>query len=233
MLLLVTMNSHSLTSPPRTSSPPRLYNCLRVRFPIFLPPLSLHPCARPVQPHLILAHLYIPSYPYRFLSQWLSLLLQSLPQEAQDLLPLPLDKAPLPLNANTERCSRMVPVKSGPRASKRPSWKVRAVIAPLVFPSAVPRSDLDVSSPVSGLRQYWESPWATYSRGRSRWRNQFLVDYLKEAGIERSKKQVASHIQVLRNMWKGEKGMSRTSDSSFGVFHLWCFFFSFANQNIN
>ncbi|KAH9996908.1 hypothetical protein BJV77DRAFT_941957, partial [Russula vinacea] len=58
---------------------------------------------------------------------------------------------------------------------------------------------------VDGLRQYWESPWATYSRGRSRWRNQFLVDYLKEAGIERSKKQVASHIQVLRNMWKGEK----------------------------
>jgi TEA/ATTS domain len=65
--------------------------------------------------------------------------------------------------------------------------------------------------PVSGLRQYWESPWATYSRGRSRWRNQFLVDYLKEAGIERSKKQVASHIQVLRNMWKGEKGMSHPS----------------------
>jgi len=60
-------------------------------------------------------------------------------------------------------------------------------------------------SATSGLRQYWESPWATYSRGRSRWRNQFLVDYLKEAGIERSKKQVASHIQVLRNMWKGEK----------------------------
>lgn len=58
---------------------------------------------------------------------------------------------------------------------------------------------------VDGLRQYWESPWATYSRGRSRWRNQFLVDYLKDQGIERSKKQVASHIQVLRNMWKGEK----------------------------
>jgi hypothetical protein len=58
---------------------------------------------------------------------------------------------------------------------------------------------------VNGLRQYWESPWATYSRGRSRWRNQFLVDYLKDQGIERSKKQVASHIQVLRNMWKGEK----------------------------
>ncbi|KII88561.1 hypothetical protein PLICRDRAFT_41750 [Plicaturopsis crispa FD-325 SS-3] len=57
---------------------------------------------------------------------------------------------------------------------------------------------------VKGLREYWESPWATYSRGRSRWRNQFLVDYLKKAGIERSKKQVASHIQVLRNMWKGE-----------------------------
>ncbi|KAG6854310.1 hypothetical protein C0991_008205 [Blastosporella zonata] len=59
---------------------------------------------------------------------------------------------------------------------------------------------------VQGLREYWDSPWATYSqsRGRSRWRNQFLVDYLLKAGIDRSKKQVASHIQVLRNMWKGE-----------------------------
>ncbi|KAI0046094.1 hypothetical protein FA95DRAFT_1417045 [Auriscalpium vulgare] len=57
---------------------------------------------------------------------------------------------------------------------------------------------------VEGLREYWESPWATYSRGRSRWRNQFLVDHLGKAGIARSKKQVASHIQVLRNMWKGE-----------------------------
>ncbi|KAF8350738.1 hypothetical protein F5887DRAFT_315818 [Amanita rubescens] len=59
---------------------------------------------------------------------------------------------------------------------------------------------------VEGLRKYWESPYATssQSRGRSRWRNQFLVDYLKSAGVERSKKQVASHIQVLRNMWKGE-----------------------------
>ncbi|KAG7452550.1 uncharacterized protein BT62DRAFT_925107 [Guyanagaster necrorhizus] len=58
---------------------------------------------------------------------------------------------------------------------------------------------------VEGLRQYWQSPWATYSRGRSRWRNQFLVDYLQRAGITRTKKQVASHIQVLRNMWKGEQ----------------------------
>lgn len=57
-----------------------------------------------------------------------------------------------------------------------------------------------------GLHKYWESPWATYSRGRSRWRNQFLVDHLKSHGIERSKKQVASHIQVLRNMWRGEPG---------------------------
>ncbi|KAI0781021.1 hypothetical protein BD413DRAFT_501804 [Trametes elegans] len=56
---------------------------------------------------------------------------------------------------------------------------------------------------VDGLRQYWQSPWATYSRGRSRWRNQFLVDHLKRAGVERTKKQVASHIQVLRNMWRG------------------------------
>ncbi|KAF8894582.1 hypothetical protein BD779DRAFT_1669066 [Infundibulicybe gibba] len=61
---------------------------------------------------------------------------------------------------------------------------------------------------VQGLHDYWDSPWATYSqsRGRSRWRNQFLVDYLQARGITRSKKQVASHIQVLRNMWKGEPG---------------------------
>ncbi|KAF9500902.1 hypothetical protein BDN71DRAFT_949691 [Pleurotus eryngii] len=57
---------------------------------------------------------------------------------------------------------------------------------------------------VQGLREYWHSPFATYSRGRSRYRNQFLVEHLAKAGITRSKKQVASHIQVLRNMWKGE-----------------------------
>ncbi|KAI0709108.1 hypothetical protein C8Q76DRAFT_799139 [Earliella scabrosa] len=57
---------------------------------------------------------------------------------------------------------------------------------------------------VDGLRDYWGSPWATYSRGRSRWRNQFLVDHLHKHGIERTKKQVASHIQVLRNMWRGQ-----------------------------
>jgi hypothetical protein len=83
----------------------------------------------------------------------------------------------------------------------------------VILASSCSLSYLYVSA-TSGLRQYWESPWATYSRGRSRWRNQFLVDYLKEAGIDRSKKQVASHIQVLRNMWKGEKGMFRSFDSS-------------------
>ncbi|KAG6820592.1 hypothetical protein H0H93_014508 [Arthromyces matolae] len=59
---------------------------------------------------------------------------------------------------------------------------------------------------VQGLHEYWVSPYANsaQSRGRSRWRNQYLVDYLQKAGIDRSKKQVASHIQVLRNMWKGE-----------------------------
>jgi hypothetical protein len=99
-------------------------------------------------------------------------------------------------------------VRYGPRVSRKFSSTVRSSHHHLV---AWP-SNLYVC--VTGLRQYWESPWATYSRGRSRWRNQFLVDYLKDAGIERSKKQVASHIQVLRNMWKGEKGLYRHSDSS-------------------
>ncbi|KAF7322948.1 TEA domain-containing protein [Mycena chlorophos] len=58
---------------------------------------------------------------------------------------------------------------------------------------------------IQGLRNYWDSPLASYSgRGRSRWRNQFLVEYLSSMGVQRTKKQVASHIQVLRNMW--EKG---------------------------
>ncbi|KAL1744534.1 hypothetical protein HDZ31DRAFT_38363 [Schizophyllum fasciatum] len=67
-----------------------------------------------------------------------------------------------------------------------------------VWPEAVERVF------VSGLEAYLKSNYATYSRGRSRWRNQFLVDHLRAHGIERTKKQVASHIQVLRNMWKGE-----------------------------
>ncbi|KAF9264712.1 hypothetical protein L218DRAFT_1076184 [Marasmius fiardii PR-910] len=57
---------------------------------------------------------------------------------------------------------------------------------------------------VEGLKAYWNSPWASCSGGRSRWRNQYLVEFLQQRGIERSKKQVASHLQVLRNMWKGE-----------------------------
>ncbi|KAF8654114.1 hypothetical protein AX16_003646 [Volvariella volvacea WC 439] len=59
---------------------------------------------------------------------------------------------------------------------------------------------------IQGLHEYWQSPWAMYSqsKGRSKWRNQFLVEYLAKRGIVRTKKQVASHIQVLRNMWKGE-----------------------------
>lgn len=88
-----------------------------------------------------------------------------------------------------------------------------------VWPESIEKIFVQGASPLSaptsthltlpaGLREYWESPYATYSqsRGRSRWRNQFLVDYLQKQGIERSKKQVASHIQVLRNMWKGEPG---------------------------
>lgn len=80
-----------------------------------------------------------------------------------------------------------------------------------------------------GLREYWDSPYATYSqsRGRSRWRNQFLVDFLNKQGIERTKKQVASHIQVLRNMWKGEPGRLPSLSSTlrptyppFPEFHL-------------
>ncbi|KAF4564946.1 TEC1 family protein [Pleurotus pulmonarius] len=56
---------------------------------------------------------------------------------------------------------------------------------------------------VQGLREYRDSPLAAHSFGRSKFRNQILVEHLARAGITRSKKQVASHIQVLRSMWKG------------------------------
>jgi hypothetical protein len=79
-----------------------------------------------------------------------------------------------------------------------------------LFPLLLPSPTHHI--PPTGLREYWESPWATFSRGRSRWRNQFLVDYLQKAGVERSRKQVASHIQVLRNMWKGEPGNALHSE---------------------
>jgi TEA/ATTS domain len=169
--------------------PHLLYNRLSARFTILLPPLV------PILNLRVSSH---PLLPHPLLSVWPSPPLQDVPDPPR-LRRVNRVKRPSPLNGNTERCSRMVPVKSGLRASKKLSSMVRRS-------PPLPLSHLTCVA-VSGLRQYWESPWATYSRGRSRWRNQFLVDYLKEAGIERSKKQVASHIQVLRNMWKGEKGM--------------------------
>ncbi|KAK1225059.1 hypothetical protein PQX77_012006 [Marasmius sp. AFHP31] len=57
---------------------------------------------------------------------------------------------------------------------------------------------------VDGLRAYWDSHWDTNSGSRSRWRDHYLVDYLQEKGITRSNKQVASYLQVLRNVWQGE-----------------------------
>ncbi|KAF8559542.1 hypothetical protein OG21DRAFT_1473925 [Imleria badia] len=99
--------------------------------------------------------------------------------------------------------------RDAPTKSLTPQRKHRKLLkdgSSEVWPEDIERIFVQGSypSPPSCLREYWESPWATYSRGRSRWRNQFLVDYLHKNGVDRSKKQVASHIQVLRNMWKGE-----------------------------
>ena len=90
----------------------------------------------------------------------------------------------------------------GCRAGLRPRF---ATACNFFFLPPSVRADYSIINTL-GLKEYWDSPWATYSRGRSRWRNQFLVEHLKKAGIDRSKKQVASHIQVLRNMWRGEPG---------------------------
>ncbi|KAF8188422.1 hypothetical protein BJ912DRAFT_926441 [Pholiota molesta] len=71
--------------------------------------------------------------------------------------------------------------KYGPKASRRSLSR-----SVFYYPSIAPVLNFH-----PGLREYWESPYAAYSqsRGRSRWRNQFLVDYLHKQGIDRSKKQ--------------------------------------------
>jgi len=85
-----------------------LYNHSSVPFPILLPPLV------PIQ-NISLSSLFHP-----FLSAWVTLL--------PDPPPLRPVKRPSPLNENTERCSKMVPVKSGLRASKKFSSMVQSLL---------------------------------------------------------------------------------------------------------
>ena len=142
-----------------------------------------------------MSHIYSPLLPLSISSSSPS---QCVPPDCPPPTTQTLPQSPSPHSASTGNSSRTAPAKSGPRTSSAYSSKARR---PPLAPSR--------PNPCSpGLREYWESPWATYSRGRSRWRNQFLVDYLHKTGVDRSKKQVASHIQVLRNMWKGEPGIS-------------------------
>ncbi|RPD66049.1 hypothetical protein L226DRAFT_566531 [Lentinus tigrinus ALCF2SS1-7] len=108
--------------------------------------------------------------------------------------------SPSPSRLSSATNSSMESLSGGPPSNLTPARKHHKL---LKDGSEVWSKDVEKIF-VEGLRQYWQSPWATYSRGRSRWRNQFLVDHLKKAGVERTKKQVASHIQVLRNMWRGQ-----------------------------
>lgn len=100
--------------------------------------------------------------------------------------------------ASTTNSSRTAVARSGRNLSSRSSFKVCSPFSLSPIPALPPLP--------SGLREYLESPYSTYQQpcDRSKWRNQFLVDYLSNQGIDRSKKQVASHIQVLRKMWIGE-----------------------------
>ncbi|KAJ7936632.1 hypothetical protein B0H13DRAFT_2303685 [Mycena leptocephala] len=50
---------------------------------------------------------------------------------------------------------------------------------------------------LQGLHAYWDAPFATHTVGRSGL-NQFIVDYLEGLDIVRTKEQVASRMQVLR-----------------------------------
>jgi len=95
---------------------PPLYNRLSAPFTTLPPPLVPILNLR-VSSHPLLLH---PS-----LSPWPSLPLQDVPDPPRLPRVNPL-KRPSPPNANTERCSRMVPVKSGLRASKKFSSMVRS-----------------------------------------------------------------------------------------------------------
>ncbi|KAJ8095175.1 hypothetical protein PM082_010397 [Marasmius tenuissimus] len=63
--------------------------------------------------------------------------------------------------------------------------------------------------------------WARLSGGRSRWRNQYLVEYLHEKGITRSNKQVASHLHVLRHMWRGEPEYHLVAGANERLYQSW------------
>lgn len=126
-------------------------------------------------------------------------------------MPLPIHLPPLPDSSSTksltpQRKHRKL-LKDGSGAEVWPESIEKIFVQGPSSSATSPFAELGLKLCL-GLREYWNSPYATYpqSRGRSRWRNQFLVDYLQKHNITRSKKQVASHIQVLRNMWKGEPG---------------------------
>jgi hypothetical protein len=95
--------------------PHPLYNRLSARFTTLPTPLSSPSSTCASHPTLSSSCFLL----HPFISLWASRLLQSPPREVLDPLRLRRVNAPSPLNGNTERCSRMVPVRSGPRASRK------------------------------------------------------------------------------------------------------------------
>lgn len=124
------------------------------------------------------------------------------PCPSPSLLPLFQIQSPSPPSASTANSSKTAVVpRYGPSPSRKYLFKV-----PFFFFPLAPHPHL--SSSHQGLYDYCNSHYNTYpnAHGRNRFRNQHLVDHLSRHGVSRTKKQVASHIQVLRNMWKGEPG---------------------------
>ncbi|KAJ7829097.1 hypothetical protein B0H14DRAFT_3144090 [Mycena olivaceomarginata] len=64
-----------------------------------------------------------------------------------------------------------------------------------------------------GLQAYWDAPFATHTLGRSGL-DQFIVEYLQGLDIVRTKKQVASRMQVLRERMRKSVGHHPVDDGA-------------------
>ena len=103
------MTASYYSTPPRSTAR-HLYNRPSVLLFLVLRSFSLH-----------LPSLFLPTSPF----SWQCLHHQSPPGEIQGLLHLPLARGPSLLSGNIEKCSKTVPVRYGPRVSRKFSSTVR------------------------------------------------------------------------------------------------------------
>ncbi|KAJ3814287.1 hypothetical protein F5876DRAFT_73118 [Lentinula aff. lateritia] len=123
---------------------------------------------------------------------------------------------PYQININDDPCATVeLPAQSTTRSALTPLRKHHKLLKDGTGNEVWPESVEQIF--VDGLRAYYASTISQNHTartsdaaipGRSRLRNAFLVQHLAQYGIERSRKQVASHLQVLKNMWRADGNLS-------------------------